>query len=287
MTIRTSIRPSFTSSHISQLTISSQLQVMGVINTTPDSFSDGGKFDSFDAAFAGARQMIADGADILDIGGESTRPGSLAVDSQQELDRTIPLIRAIRQVSDIPISIDTNKSVVMRAAIDAGANIINSIWALQLEDSLQVAAELSVPVCLMHMQGSPDTMQHKPSYDDVVSEVLEFLRARIDAAVDAGIARQNIIVDPGFGFGKTLEHNLLLLKSLTEFRKLGVPVLAGMSRKGMIGAILDKPADQRLYGSLSVAVIAAMQGVDILRVHDVAETVDALAMVRALREVEK
>ena len=271
---------------MSQLTISSQLQIMGVINTTPDSFSDGGKFDSFEKAFARARQMIAEGADILDIGGESTRPGSLAVDPQQEMDRTIPLIQAIRQVSDIPISIDTNKSAVMREAIDAGASIINSIWALQLEDSLQVAAELSVPVCLMHMQGSPETMQHEPSYEDVVSEVLNFLKMRIDAAVDAGIARHNIIVDPGFGFGKTLEHNLLLLKSLGEFRKLGVSVLAGMSRKGMIGAILDKPVDQRLYGSLSVAVIAAIQGADILRVHDVAETVDALAMVRALREVK-
>jgi dihydropteroate synthase len=258
---------------------------MGVINTTPDSFSDGGKFDSIEKAFAGAQQMIAAGADILDIGGESTRPGSLAVDPQQELDRTISLIQAIREVSDIPISIDTNKSVVMRAAIDAGANIINSIWALQLEDSLQVAAELSVPVCLMHMQGSPQTMQHEPRYDDVVGEVLDFLRGRIDAAIDAGIAQHNIIIDPGFGFGKTLEHNLLLLKSLPEFRKLGAPVLVGMSRKGMIGAILDKPADQRLYGSLSVAVMAAMLGADILRVHDVAETVDALAMVRALREV--
>jgi dihydropteroate synthase len=250
---------------------------MGVINTTPDSFSDGGKFDSIEKAFAGAQQMIAAGADILDIGGESTRPGSLAVDPQQELDRTISLIQAIREVSDIPISIDTNKSVVMRAAIDAGANIINSIWALQLEDSLQVAAELSVP--------APQTMQHEPRYDDVVGEVLDFLRGRIDAAIDAGIAQHNIIIDPGFGFGKTLEHNLLLLKSLPEFRKLGAPVLVGMSRKGMIGAILDKPADQRLYGSLSVAVMAAMLGADILRVHDVAETVDALAMVRALREV--
>jgi len=225
---------------------------MGVINTTPDSFSDGGKFDSIERAFAGAQQMIATGADILDIGGESTRPGSLPVEPQQELARTIPLIQAIRQVSDIPISIDTNKAAVMRAAVDAGAN----------------------------------TMQHKPSYDDVVVEVLDFLRARIDAAVDAGIAQQNIIIDPGFGFGKTLQHNLLLLKSLPEFRKLGVPVLVGMSRKGMIGAILDKPPDQRLYGSLSVAVMAAMLGADILRVHDVAETVDALAMVRALREVE-
>lgn len=271
---------------MTQLTISSQLQVMGVINVTPDSFSDGGKFDSIEKAFAGARQMIAAGADMLDIGGESTRPGALPVEPQQELARTIPLIQAIREVSDIPISIDTSKAEVMRAAVEAGANIINSIWALQLEDSLQVAAELSVPVCLMHMQGSPETMQHKPNYDDVVGEVLDFLRARIDAALDAGIAQQNIIVDPGFGFGKTLEHNLLLLKSLPEFRKLGAPLLVGMSRKGMIGAILDKPADQRLYGSLSVAVMAAMLGADILRVHDVAETVDALAMVRALREVE-
>jgi dihydropteroate synthase len=259
---------------------------MGVINTTPDSFSDGGKFDSIGKALAGAQQMIAAGADILDIGGESTRPGSLAVDPQQELDRTIPLIRAIRESSDIPISIDTNKSSVMRAAVEAGANIINSIWALRLEDSLQVAAELSVPVCLMHMQGSPETMQQNPEYDDVVAEVLDFLRARIDAALDAGIAERNIIVDPGFGFGKTLEHNLLLLKSLPEFRRFEMPVLVGMSRKGMIGAILDKPADQRLHGSLAAAVLAAMLGADILRVHDVAETVDALAMVRALHEVE-
>lgn len=258
---------------------------MGVINTTPDSFSDGGKFDTLDKAFAQAQQMIASGADILDVGGESTRPGSQVVDEQQELARTIPLIKAIRQLSDIPISIDTNKSAVMRAAVDAGANMINSIWALQLDDSLQVAAELNVPVCLMHMQGTPDTMQHNPDYQDVVREVFDFLQGRIEAARAAGIASHNIIVDPGFGFGKTLEHNLLLLRSLPEFRKLGVQLLVGMSRKGMIGAILDKPADQRLYGSLSVAVMAAMLGADIVRVHDVAETVDALAMVRAVGQV--
>jgi dihydropteroate synthase len=268
-------------------TISSKLQIMGVINTTPDSFSDGGKFDTLEKAFAQAQLMIAAGADILDIGGESTRPGSAAVDEQEELARTLPLISAIREISDIPISIDTNKSTVMRAAVAAGANIINSIWALRLGDSLQVAAQLDVPVCLMHMQGTPDTMQQDPRYQDVVAEVLEFLQARIDAALAAGIAEHNIIVDPGFGFGKTLEHNLLLLKSLSEFRKLGVQVLVGMSRKGMIGAVLDKPADQRLYGSLSVAVIAAMQGADILRVHDVAETADALAMVRAIGEVAR
>ena len=270
---------------MSELIISSKLQIMGVLNTTPDSFSDGGKFDTLDKAVAQARQMIASGADILDIGGESTRPGSQAVDEQQEIARTIPLITAIRQFSAIPISIDTNKSAVMRAAVDAGADIINSIWALRLGDSLQVAAELDVPVCLMHMQGTPDTMQQNPSYQNVVAEVLEFLQARIDAAVTAGIAAHNIIVDPGFGFGKTLEHNLLLLRSLSEFRKLGVQVLVGMSRKGMIGAILGKPADQRLYGSLSVAVISAMQGADIVRVHDVAETAEALAIVRALGQV--
>ena len=268
-------------------TISSKLQIMGVINTTPDSFSDGGKFDTLEKAFAQAQLMIAAGADILDIGGESTRPGSAAVDEPEELARTLPLISAIREISDIPISIDTNKSTVMRAAVAAGANIINSIWALRLGDSLQVAAELDVPVCLMHMQGTPDTMQQDPRYQDVVAEVLEFLQARIDAALAAGIAAHNIIVDPGFGFGKTLEHNLLLLKSLSEFRKLGAQILVGMSRKGMIGAVLDKPADQRLYGSLSVAVIAAMQGADILRVHDVAETTDALAMVRALEKVAR
>ncbi len=268
-----------------QPTISRDLKLMGVINTTPDSFSDGGRFDTTEKAFAQAQRMIAAGADILDIGGESTRPASLAVDLDEELARTIPLIKALREVSDISISIDTNKPAVMRAAIEAGANIINSIWALRLEDSLQVAAELKVPVCLMHMQGTPETMQQNPSYEDVVAEVMAFLQERINAAIAAGIARHNIIVDPGFGFGKTLEHNLLLLRSLAKFRELGVTVLVGMSRKGMIGAILDKPADQRLYGSLSVAVMAAMLGADVLRVHDVAETADALAMVKALARV--
>ena len=173
----------------------------------------------------------------------------------------------------------------MQAAVEAGANIINSVWALRLEDSLQVAAQLGVPVCLMHMQGTPETMQRNPSYGDVVAEVMAFLRERIDAAMAAGIARDNIIVDPGFGFGKTLEHNLLLLQALPRFRELGVPLLVGMSRKGMIGAILNKPADQRLHGSVAAAVMAAMLGADIVRVHDVAETADALAMVRALAGV--
>jgi len=258
---------------------------MGVINTTPDSFSDGGQFYAIEKAIEHARKLIADGANILDIGGESTRPGSQAVELEEELRRTIPLIRAIREISDIPISIDTNKSAVMIAAVEAGASMINSVWALQLDDSLQVAAELDVPVCLMHMQGTPATMQQRPEYENVVTEVRAFLAARIDAAVDAGIEQEQIIVDPGFGFGKTMEHNLLLLNSLAELRQLGVRVLAGLSRKKMIGTILDKAEDQRLYGSLSLAVMAAMLGADILRVHDVAETVDALAMVSALGRV--
>jgi len=270
---------------MSELTISSNLQVMGVINTTPDSFSDGGRFDTIDKAFAHARQLITKGADILDIGGESTRPGSQQVDLEQELARTIPLIKAIRQVSDISISIDTNKPGVMEAAVNAGATMINSIWALQLDDSLHAAADLAVPVCLMHMQGTPETMQQNPAYTNVVGEVLDFLKARMDAALDAGIAQQHIIIDPGFGFGKTIEHNLLLLASLPVFRQLGVPVLVGLSRKAMIGKILDKPADERLYGSMSLAVMAAMLGADIVRVHDVAETLDAIAMVKALGEV--
>jgi dihydropteroate synthase len=184
----------------------------------------------------------------------------------------------------VPISIDTNKPGVMQQAVDAGATIINSIWALQLANSLELAAELDVPVCFMHMQGTPETMQNNPTYKDVVSEVLDFLKQRVDAAIDAGIKQHNIIIDPGFGFGKTLQHNLQLLKSLAEFKTLGVPLLVGMSRKRMIGTILDKPVDQRLYGSLSCAVIAAMLGANIVRVHDVPETLDAIAMVNALHQ---
>lgn len=259
---------------------------MGVINTTPDSFSDGGQFDTIESAFQHAQQLIGDGVDILDVGGESTRPGSAFVGLEQELDRTIPLIKAIREVSKIPISIDTNKPEVMKQAVDAGATLINSISALQLENSLAVAAELEVSVCLMHMQGTPKTMQKNPIYTDVVAEVIEFLQLRIDAAVKAGIKRDNIIVDPGFGFGKTLQHNLQLLNSLHEFKSLGVKLLVGMSRKSMIGAILDKPVDQRLYGSISSAVIAAMLGADIIRVHDVSETVDAIAIVNALNNAK-
>ena len=270
---------------MSALSISGNLQIMGVVNTTPDSFSDGGKFDSPERALAHARRLIAEGADIIDIGGESTRPGAAEVDEAQELERTIPLIEAIRRESDVRISIDTSKAGVMRAAVAAGADMINCIWALRRGDSLATAADLGVQVCLMHMQGEPATMQRDPVYDDVVGEVKDFLAGRIEAALAAGIGRERIVVDPGFGFGKSIEHNLRLLYSLAEFRQLGVPLLVGLSRKGMIGTILDKPVEQRLYGSIALAVIAAMQGADILRVHDVGETADALAMVRAVGRV--
>ena len=263
-----------------------RVRVMGVINTTPDSFSDGGQFDTTDKALRYAMKLIDDGVDILDIGGESTRPGSQNVDASEELARTIPLIQAIRKESDVQISIDTNKPVVMQQAVAEGANLINSIWALRQDDVLAVAAQSGAAVCLMHMQGTPETMQQNPCYDDVVSEVIEYLRQRIEAAVEAGIARENIIVDPGFGFGKTLQHNLLLLKSLAQLKALDVPLLVGMSRKSMIGTILNKPLDQRLYGSISTAVIAAMQGADIIRVHDVAQTIDALAIVDAVNGVQ-
>ncbi len=270
---------------MAELNLTQKIRVMGVINTTPDSFSDGGCFDTFEKAFRHARRMIKDGVDILDVGGESTRPGSLYVDQDEEIGRTIPLIQAIREISDIPVSIDTNKPEVMQLAVAAGANIINSIDALRQEGALSTAAELGVPVCLMHMQSTPETMQEEPHYNDVVGEVILFLRERIDDALSAGIAGHNIIIDPGFGFGKTLQHNLQLLKSLPEFKTLGVALLAGLSRKRMIGTILDKPVDQRLFGSIATAVIAAMQGADIVRVHDVAETVDAIKMVQAINQV--
>jgi len=259
---------------------------MGVINTTPDSFSDGGLYDTAESAFHHAQKLINGGVDILDVGGESTRPGSRNVDVGEELSRTIPLIQAVREISDIPISIDTSKPEVMRQAVEAGATMINSIWALQQDNELETAAELGVSVCLMHMQGTPETMQNNPTYTDVVAEVMEFLRQRIDAAIAASINRTSIIIDPGFGFGKTLQHNLLLLGSLEKFKSLGVPLLVGMSRKSMIGSILDKPVDARLYGSIATAVIAALSGADIVRVHDVAETVDAVAIVNAVKQAK-
>lgn len=259
-------------------------QVMGILNVTPDSFSDGGDFVSRDSALAHARQMQREGAAIIDIGGESTRPGAAEVPEQQELDRVIPVIEAISAEIDLPISIDTSKPVVMREAVAAGAGLINDVLALRTEGAKEIVSQLSVPVCLMHMQGVPRTMQQAPIYSDVISDVADFLQHEMNACVDAGIRRDRILLDPGFGFGKTLQHNLELLSKLGDLLTLGAPILAGTSRKSMIGTILgDVPIEDRLFGSVAAAVMAADRGVAILRVHDVKATVDALKVVGATR----
>ena len=262
----------------------SSINIMGVLNITPDSFSDGGLFIKTGDAVEQAQKLINQGADILDIGGESTRPGAKEVPVEEELNRTIPVIQAIRQFTDIPISIDTSKPEVMLAAARAGANMINDVWALRRPGALQAAVDTGLPVCLMHMLGEPGSMQQDPQYEDVVKQVRLFLQDRLIVAQMAGIPRQKLVIDPGFGFGKNLEHNLQLLRHLGQFTSLGHPVLVGLSRKSMLGLIVNKPVEQRLYASLSAAVIAAMSGATIIRVHDVAETVDALAVVRALNE---
>ncbi len=251
---------------------------MGILNVTPDSFSDGGEFVGREAAVAHALQMVEAGASIIDVGGESTRPGADAVTAEEELSRVVPIIEAIRQQSPVPISIDTSKPAVMEAAVAAGATLINDVRALQEEGALSAAAALQVPVCLMHMQGQPRTMQQAPYYEDgVVTEVIRFLQQRIAACQFAGIERSQIWVDPGFGFGKTLEHNLALLNELDRLQSLDVPLLVGISRKSMIGALLgDVPVEQRLQGSVGAAVVAVARGARIVRVHDVRETVEAL-----------
>mgnify|MGYP002713093328 CR=1 FL=1 len=261
-------------------------QVMGILNVTPDSFSDGGDFISPKAALEHARELVEQGADILDIGGESTRPGARAVSDQQELDRIIPVIQAIAAELPVPLSVDTSKPAVMREAVAAGAGMINDVLALRAEGALQAARDLEVPVCLMHMQGEPRTMQQNPRYDDVVGEVAEFLTGRVDAAVATGIPRERLLLDPGFGFGKSLAHNLTLLHHLSDFQALGVPILVGISRKSMIGTLLgDVPVDQRLHGSVTAAVMAVERGASIVRVHDVRATVDALRVAHAVLQV--
>jgi dihydropteroate synthase len=257
--------------------------VMGILNVTPDSFSDGGRFDRVEQALEHAMRMQQEGADIIDIGGESTRPGASSVSVDEELERVIPVIRAIRQQTSLPISIDTSKPEIMRAAVGEGANMVNDVNALQAKGALEACAELSVPVCLMHMQGEPRTMQQDPEYDDVVQDVADFLRQRYLACVDAGIDRNNIVIDPGFGFGKTLQHNLDLLNGLELICALELPVLVGISRKSMLGAILDKPVSERLYAGLAAVVIAYRKGARLFRVHDVGPTRDALAVCDALQ----
>ena len=259
----------------------SRPKVMGILNITPDSFSDGGRFIGKDAALAQARAMLAAGAAILDIGGESTRPGAEEVSVEQELNRVIPVIEAICAELDCVISIDTCKAEVMKEAIAAGADIINDIKALSAPGALDVAVATQVPVCLMHMQGLPRTMQHSPAYQDVVTEVTDFLQQRADICIQAGVRKHQIILDPGFGFGKSLQHNYQLLSKLSDIVRLNYPVLAGMSRKSMIGQLVNAPADERLAGSLACATIAVMQGARIIRVHDVKETVQAVAVASA------
>ncbi|MCG9962826.1 MAG: dihydropteroate synthase [Shewanella sp.] len=255
--------------------------VMGILNVTPDSFSDGGKFSSFELACQHADDMVAQGALIIDIGGESTRPGAADVSLEDELARVIPLVEYVAKHHDVWISVDTSKPEVMRQAVNAGAHLINDVRALLEPGALETAAQLNVPICLMHMQGAPRTMQTAPEYLEVVADVSEFLTKRIQACLDAGIPRQRLLIDPGFGFGKTLAHNYELLAKLEALAQFELPILVGLSRKSMIGNLLARPASERLAGSLAGAMIAAQKGAHIIRVHDVPETVDMLKVLQA------
>ncbi|HAS27325.1 dihydropteroate synthase [Vibrio splendidus] len=256
--------------------------VMGILNVTPDSFSDGGKFNSLDNALLQAERMIQAGVSIIDIGGESTRPGAPDVSLEEELARVIPAIKAIRAKFDVWISIDTSKAEVMRQAVEAGADLINDVRALQEPGALQAAAEANVPVCLMHMKGQPRTMQASPVYDDVLMDVEAFLQERVEACEAVGISKNQLILDPGFGFGKTIEHNYHLLAHLEKFHTLGLPVLAGMSRKSMIFKLLDKAPADCMVASVTCATIAAMKGAQIIRVHDVEDTLEAMKIIEVM-----
>ena len=251
-------------------------RVMGIVNVTPDSFSDGGRHDTVEAAVAHGLKLAAEGADLLDVGGESTRPGADPVSLEDELARVVPVIERLARETSLPISVDTSKPEVMRAAVAAGAGMINDVYGLRREGALDAAASLGVPVVLMHMLGEPGSMQDAPHYDDVVGDVHRFLAERLFACEMAGIARKNLVVDPGFGFGKTLEHNLLLLRQLARLGDLGVPVLAGLSRKRSLGDITGRGVDERVFASVAAAMLAAEYGARLVRVHDVAATVDAM-----------
>ena len=270
-------------------------QIMGILNITPDSFSDGGFFISasestaninIDKALQHAMAMVNAGASIIDIGGESTRPGAESVSVEEESRRVIPFVKAFKSsLPDCLISVDTSKPEIMKQAIECGAHIINDVNALRAAGAIETVADSDVAVCLMHMQGEPRTMQKNPHYDDVVDDVLQFLQQRIEACINAGIDRNRIIIDPGFGFGKALQHNLQLFKNLGRFKELGVALLVGVSRKSMIGTILDKEVSDRLSGSIGLAALATWLGADILRVHDVSETADAIRVVNAVVSV--
>jgi len=260
----------------------SQPAIMGVLNVTPDSFSDGGNFFSVEKSLQHAQRMVDEGAAIIDVGGESTRPGAAPVSLDEELERVIPVIEALASSLSVPVSIDTRKPIVMQAAVAAGAGLINDVNALQEPGAVEMAAGLGVPVCLMHMQGIPESMQQSPDYQDVVTEVATFLQGRADACLAAGMSEQQIILDPGFGFGKTVEHNLQLLQHLEQLVSTGFPVLVGLSRKSLIGKVLGLPVDNRLYPSVALAVLAVWKGAAIVRCHDVRETSEAIRMCHAV-----
>ena len=260
--------------------------VMGILNVTPDSFSDGGEFVDPTDAIRHAERMAEQGAAIIDIGGESTRPGAEAVSEQQEIDRVIPVIEAVTAAVEVPVSVDTSKPAVMRAAVASGASMINDVRALREDGALEAAAGLNTPVCLMHMQGEPRTMQHDPRYGDVVAEVTQFLSDRVAECIEAGIGKDLLLVDPGLGFGKAPHDNVELLANLRQLDQIGLPVLVGISRKSTLGAITGRDVDQRLPASLAAAVMAVERGASIIRAHDVAETVDALKVVRAVTDME-
>jgi len=257
-------------------------RVMGIVNVTPDSFSDGGKFASTELAIAHAMKLVAEGADILDIGGESTRPGATPVALEEELDRVIPVIEVLSKSAGVPLSIDTYKPEVMRAAIKAGIDIVNDVRALQEPDALEIVAESNAGVCLMHMQGTPQTMQQDPQYEDVLAEVKAFLAQRLAAANAAGIPNERIVLDPGFGFGKRTVHNVDLLKGLPDILSLGLPLLVGLSRKSILGQLVGADVNERLHASIAASVASTLKGARIVRVHDVKATVDALKVVSAL-----
>ncbi|MCH2058388.1 MAG: dihydropteroate synthase [Thalassotalea sp.] len=261
-------------------------QVMGILNVTPDSFSDGGKFKQFDSALIQVEQMLKDGATIIDIGGESTRPGAAEVSVDEELSRVIPVIDTIKARFDAVISVDTSKSEVMSAAASAGAGMINDVRALQNDGCLDVMTTNDLPICLMHMQGMPRTMQANPQYDNVTSDIIDFIAERIRVCTEKGIEKHRLLVDPGFGFGKTLMQNYQLLNQLSAFKDLELPILVGISRKSMIGNLLDADVENRLAGSLAAALYSVQQGAKIIRVHDVKETVDALSVLAAAEQPE-
>lgn len=264
----------------------SRTHVMGILNITPDSFSDGGRFTRRDAALRHAEQMVAAGATLIDVGGESTRPGARVVTALEELERVAPVVEALSRELDVVVSVDTSTPAVIRESARLGAGLINDVRSLSRDGALDAAAATGLPVCLMHMRGEPGNMQDDPSYEDVTAEVGRYLEERMAACAAVGIEAQRIILDPGFGFAKTLEHNLSLFKHMDSLQRLGRPLLVGVSRKSMIGLTLNRAVNERLYGSLALAALAMTKGASILRVHDVAETVDVVRMIAAVQAAE-